>query len=389
MKLPLEGIKVLEFSQYMAGPYAGLRLADLGAQVIKIERPKYGDACRQLATKNMWADGDTVLFHTVNRNKSSFVADLKNPQDVETVKALISKVDVITHNFRPGIMARLGLDYETVKSINPGLIYGEVSGYGDIGPWRDKPGQDLLAQSMSGLTCLSGNKDQNPVPFGVAVADMLCGTHLSQGILAALVRKKRTGKGCKIEASLMESAMDFQFEGLTAYLNNSDYLPVRSQVSNAHAYLGAPYGIYATRDGFIALAMGEMEKLDKALNDSRLTLWISGDLYFTHRDEVKSVIAEILKGKDSEYWLARLEAVGFWCSDVYDYAKLAQSDAYLSLNMEQVIARNESTQIRTTRCPIRINGNILTSSKAAPRLGSALLYYLDVVSAQLEVQFQS
>lgn len=369
MKRPLEGVTVLEFSQYMAGPYAGLRLADLGARVIKIERPKYGDSCRQLATKGMWADGDSVLFHTVNRNKSSFVADLKNPDDIETIKKLITQVEVITHNFRPGIMDRLGLDYSTVTKINPNLIYAEVSGYGEEGPWKYKPGQDLLAQAISGLTHLSGNQEQPPIPFGAAVADMLCGTHLAQGILAALIKKRRTGKGSKVEVSLMESVVDFQFEGLTAYLHNSDFAPVRSEQSNAHAYLGAPYGIYKTLDGYIALAMGEMERLDRAFDDQRLKPWVEGELYFSHRDEVKAVITEILAEKGTNHWLARLEQVGYWCSDVYDYDKLTQSKAYQALDMEQVIARSEGTQIRTTRCPIHINGETLMSNKAAPRLG--------------------
>lgn len=370
MKRPLEGITVLEFSQYMAGPYAGLRLADLGATVIKIERPKYGDACRQLATKGMWADGDSVLFHTVNRNKSSFVADLKNSDDIERVKKLISKVDVITHNFRPGIMQRLGLNYEAVKQINPQLIYAEVSGYGEEGPWRDKPGQDLLAQSMSGLTWLSGNSEHPPIPFGAAVADMLCGTHLAQGILAALVRKRRQGVGAKVAVSLMESVVDFQFEGLTAYLNNPEFEPVRSQQYGAHAYLGAPYGIYPTQDGYIALAMGKMSVLHQGLGDQRLAKWLDGDRYFTHRDEVKADVADILKQRSTAYWIERLELVGYWCSEVNDYQKLVASDGYLSLDMEQVVARNERTHIRTTRCPIRFNGHTLKSQKAAPRLGA-------------------
>src|SRR5690242_9640161 len=174
--LPLQGITVLEFSQYLSGPSAGLRLADLGARVIKIERPGTGDACRQLAIKNLWLDDSSLLFHTINRNKESFSADLKNADDVSLIKKLIAKADVLTHNFRPGIMEKIGLDFASVKKINEKIIYAEITGYGKNGPWKDKPGQDLLLQSISGLVHTSGDEEHDPVPFGIAIADIMSGT---------------------------------------------------------------------------------------------------------------------------------------------------------------------------------------------------------------------
>src|SRR5438067_765991 len=205
MPLPLGGVTVLEFAQFMAAPTAGLRLADLGARVIKVERPKSGDAGRQIAIKNLFVDGDSLVFHTINRNKQSLAADLKNPADLERVKALIARADVMTHNFRPGVMEKIGLDYAAVSRLNPCIVYGEVTGYGQEGPWKDKPGQDLLVQSLSGLTWLSGNAGQGPVPMGIAVADILCGAHFAQGILAALVRRARTQQGALVQVSLLES----------------------------------------------------------------------------------------------------------------------------------------------------------------------------------------
>src|SRR5882757_1346565 len=139
--LPLHGLTVLEFSQYLSGPSAGLRLADLGARVIKIERPVTGDACRQLSIKNLWTDGDSLLFHTINRNKESFTADIKSPEDLAIIHRLISRADVLTHNFRPGVMEAVALDYERVQELNPRIIYGAISGYGKDGPWKDRPGQ--------------------------------------------------------------------------------------------------------------------------------------------------------------------------------------------------------------------------------------------------------
>ncbi|MBU2887730.1 CoA transferase [Gilvimarinus agarilyticus] len=369
MSLPLAGLTVLEFSQYLAGPYAGLRLADLGARVIKIERPGKGDACRQLATKNLWADGDSVLFHTINRNKESFAANLKDPADVATVKKLIAQADVITHNFRPGIMQRLGLDYESVKAVNPELIYGEVSGYGDTGPWKDKPGQDLLAQSVSGLAWVTGNGDQPPTPFGIAVADMLCGTHLAQGLLAALVRKKRFGVGAKVNVSLLESILDFQFEGLTAYLNSDNELPERSQIANGHPYVGAPYGIYATANGHIAISMGDLKTLCDAIGLSGLEDFYGVDGQFFERDNIKATLQKHLKNRTSGEWLQMLEQGRYWCSEVLDYEALTQHEAYQLLGMEQTLQRNGAS-LTTTRCPIRYNGERIYSDKAAPKVGA-------------------
>jgi CoA:oxalate CoA-transferase len=180
--LPLKGLVVLEFSQYLSGPSAGLRLADLGARVIKIERPNGGDAGRKLSIKNLWVDDSSLLFHTINRNKESFTANLKNEEDLAAVKKLIEKADVMIHNFRPGVMQRSGLDYEKVQQINPRIIYAEISGYGKEGPWKGKPGQDLLLQSITGLAYTTGNGKNAPVPFGVAIVDILCGAQLVQGI---------------------------------------------------------------------------------------------------------------------------------------------------------------------------------------------------------------
>ncbi|WP_229797218.1 CoA transferase, partial [Arenibacter certesii] len=164
---PLKGILVLEFSQYLAGPSAGLRLADLGARVIKIERPLTGEGGRQIAIKNLFIEKDSLVFHTINRNKESFAADLKDPEDLSKIKKLLAITDVMTHNFRPGVMERIGLDYKSVSTINPKLVYGVVTGYGNEGPWAAKAGQDLLVQALSGLTYLSGNDNDGPVPMGL------------------------------------------------------------------------------------------------------------------------------------------------------------------------------------------------------------------------------
>ena len=223
---PLDGIIVLEFSQFLSGPVAGLRLADLGARVIKIERPGSGDLCRNLYISDTDLEGDSTLFHAINRNKESFAANLKDTEDLNKIRKLIEKADIVTQNFRPGVIERIGFDYESVKKINPKIIYGSISGYGDKGPWRDFPGQDLLAQSRSGLVWLNGNGGEAPTPMGLAAADMLAGHYMVEGILAGLVKSLKTGIGCKVETSLLEALLDFQFEVLTTYLNDGNRKPV-------------------------------------------------------------------------------------------------------------------------------------------------------------------
>ncbi len=355
---PLEGLTVLEFAQYMAAPSAGLRLADLGAQVIKIERPKSGEGGRQLAIKNLFVDGDSLVFHTINRNKESFAADLKNPQDLATVRRLVARADVLTHNFRPGVMEKIGLHWGAVRQLNPRIVYGEVTGYGSEGPWKDKPGQDLLVQSLSGLTWLSGNADQGPVPMGIAVVDILCGSHLVQGILAALIRRAKTRTGAHVEVSLLESILDFQFEVITTHLADGGRLPQRSKRFNAHAYLSAPYGIYPTKDGYLALAMGDLIRIARLIGCHALETYSDSSTWFTRRDEIQQILADHLKARPTAHWLAVLQADRVWCSDVFNYARLLADEAWHALGMDQIV-RRDGVEVYTTRCPIRIDNQIL------------------------------
>lgn len=366
MDLPLEGLVVLEFSQYLSGPSAGLRLADLGARVIKIERPGTGDAGRALAIKNLWVDDSSLLFHTINRNKESFTANLKDPGDLEMVRELITKADILIHNFRPGVMQKSGLDYAAVKEINPKIIYAEISGYGKEGPWSARPGQDLLLQSMTGLVYTTGNGNNDPMPFGIAIADILAGAQLVQGILAALIRRQKKGIGALIGISLMESLLDFQFELLTTYYATKQQ-PKRSESNNGHPLLSAPYGIYKTADGYIALAMMDIQALAKAINCDVLKEFLN-ERAFGERDRIKTILAEHLSLQSTAYWLAGLQREGLWAMEVFDWEKMMDHEAYKCLKMEQVLTVAGS-KIITTRCPIRINGKRIYSDKPAPGLG--------------------
>lgn len=367
---PLEGLFVLDMSQFLAGPSACLRLADLGARVVKIERPGTGDLCRQLYISNLELDGDSTLFHSINRNKESFAANLKNAADRARVEKLIQCADVLVHSYRPGVVEKFGLDYEAVRAINRRLVYGHITGYGPKGPWRNKPGQDLLVQSLSGLVWLNGNADQPPMPFGLATADMMAGAHLVQGILACLVRRGATGQGGLVEVSLLESVLDYQFEVLTTHLNDGGKLPQRSSFNNAHAYLGAPYGIYSTSDGYIALAMGSVLRLGQLLGCSEaLVRYENSKSWFDKRDEIKQVLAEQLRTQTTQHWLDILEPADVWCSDVFTWPKLLRHKAFRVLGMIQEVKRRNGVSLRTTRCPIRIDGETCRSPKGSPKTG--------------------
>lgn len=369
MTRPLQDIVVLDFSQYLAGPSAALRLADLGARVIKVENPKTGDNSRHLSLKNMVYDGDSVNFQAINRDKESFAANLKDPEDLKLVKALVKKADVLIENFRPGIMAKFGLDYESTRVLNPRLIYATVTGYGTEGPWKSKPGQDLLLQSMSGLAYTNGNGDQPPTPLGISMADIFAGTHMVDGILACLVRRSRTGESGRVEVSLLESILYLQLEGLTTYLNNDHQPPVRSRVCNAHPNVPAPYGIYETSDGYIAVSMGSVTRLGRILGCPELAAYTDDTQWFRKRDEIQTVLARHLKGRPTSVWLTLLDDAGYWASAVLNWRQLTDSAAYQALDFSQDISRPGLPQLLTTRCPIRCDGHLLKSRKCAPRLG--------------------
>ena len=368
--LPLAGLLIIDLCQFLSGPYATLRLMDLGARVIKIERPDGGDLSRRLYLSDTEVGGDSTLFHAINRSKESLALDLKHAGDLAALRKLLLSADVVLQNFRPGVIERLGLGYDAVKAINPRIVYASITGFGDAGPWVDRPGQDLLAQARSGVMWLNGDADQGPVPFGLAVADILAGAAVAQGILAALVRRGTTGRGSHIETSLLEVLVDLQFEVLTTHLNDGFRMPKRSGFRSAHAYLSAPYGVYPTADGFLAIAMTPIARLAELLQLDALAPY-AGDpkSWFTARDAIKQIIAERLATQTTAHWLAILEPADIWCAKVLDWPELLASEGFGALDMLQTVTRPDDVSITTTRSPLRVNGRRARSDRAAPLVG--------------------
>ena len=369
--LPLEGLLVVDFSQFLSGPLCALKLADLGARVIKIERPGQGDLCRTLYLTDTDIGGTNSLFHAINRNKESFTADLRDRGDRAMLNQLVARADVVMQNFRPGVMDRQGFGYEAVRALNPDIVYAGISGYGEDGPWVDLPGQDLLAQSRSGLLWLTGSAGDPPMPMGLAVADMLAGNVLAQGILAALIRRLRTGRGALVQTSLLEALLDFQFEVLTTHLNDGRRPPLRPEVNGAHAYLGAPYGVYRTEDGWLALAMTpSLERLASLMGIAGLEPYYADrSAAMRARDTIKRVVADAVATRPTAHWLALLQPADIWCAEVLDWPRLFADEAFRRLGMVQHIAGG-GVSLDTLRGPLRLDGAALTNPRPAPALGA-------------------
>ncbi|GKX33587.1 MAG: CoA transferase [Rhizobiaceae bacterium MnEN-MB40S] len=368
--LPLAGLVVLDMSQFLSGPYATLRLQDLGARVIKIERPGAGDLSRSLYLSDTEIGGDSTIFHAINRGKESLAVDLKSGEDVEKLRRLIEKADVLVQNFRPGVIERLGLGYDAVKQINPKIVYGSISGYGEEGPWVKRPGQDLLAQARSGVMWLSGDDGDGPVPMGLAVGDMFAGAAMAQGLLAGLVKRGLTGEGSHVQTSLLEALVDFQFEVLTTYLNDGRRMPKRSGFRSAHAYLSAPYGVYEARDGYLAIAMTPISRLRDLMDVAALSPYADDPgIWFTSRDEIKRIIAAAIAEKSIAEWQALFEPADIWCSPVLDWDQLMDSEGFSVLDMLQQVERDDDVSILTTSSPIRVNGVRPKLARAAPAVG--------------------
>lgn len=323
MKQALEGIRVLDFSQLLQGPFASQMLGDLGADVIKVERYGQGDIYRGMTFFNKWIAGDeSPCFMAWNRNKRSLAIDMKKPEGRDIIFKLVKQADIILENFRPGVMGRLGYGYEVCKKINPKIIYCSASGWGSDGPYLKRPGQDLLVQSVSGATLTSGKKTEGPVALGTALCDQVNALNCVYAILAALYYRERTGKGQEIKTNLLSSAIAFQMQDYFT-IHNMGVKFERPESGIAHPGNPAPFGNYKTKDGFIAIAMNPFEKLVEALGDESLMKYNDPQVLFDKRDEVYYRIQKITVTRTTEEWLDIMLGLDLWVAQVNDQADVA------------------------------------------------------------------
>lgn len=362
----LEDVVVLDATQMLAGPLGAMRLGDLGADVIKVEPPA-GEFNRTHGFEDLTVGGEMTTFLAVNRNKRSFAVNLKDPDGLAAFLDLARTADVLLQNFRHGTAERLGIGYEDLKEINPGLVYCSISGYGSSGPYRDRPGQDLVLQGYSGSMYSVGAKGDPPTPSALWAADVMTGYQAVIGILAALHARERTGRGQKVEVDMLSVALDCQAQELVTYLN-AGRMPTRSEETGAHASIPAPYGTYKTKDGWVSLAMTTLSDLGEALDDDWLRTLTHYNDGHVHRDEVYRHIRDLFRSRTTDEWLPILDRNGVWAGPVYDYADLERDPHVRELGIitEQP---QEWGDIRTVRVPVQLSEQPTAIRRGAPRLG--------------------
>jgi crotonobetainyl-CoA:carnitine CoA-transferase CaiB-like acyl-CoA transferase len=317
----LDGIRVVSFNHFLLGPVGIQVIADLGADVISIE-PVNGGYQRHWSAANRRLDGESMLHLCGNRNKRSLAIDIKSEQGNAIAKRLIESADVVSENFRPGVMDKLGLGYQSCREINPRIIYAAASGYGQDGPYVKRPGQDLLIQAMSGLANLTGSEDQPPTPVGVSAADHHGAMIFAMAILAALVRRERLGKGCRVDVDLLSAGLDLQMETLVCYANGPA-VTQRAPPNIGGWHYQAPYGIYEVTDGHVAISLGSMEALARALSVPALANFDADDTFTCNR-EIAQLVQEAASGMDSGTLRQRLDDESIWNAPVNDYAAVLE-----------------------------------------------------------------
>jgi crotonobetainyl-CoA:carnitine CoA-transferase CaiB-like acyl-CoA transferase len=365
---PLKGVVVADFTQLAQGPWATQMLGDMGAEIIKIEPPK-GDWMRSYAYGNLYPQGESISFLSFNRNKRSIVLDLKSGKGIKAAQDIISKADIVVENFRPGVMDRLGIGYETLRERSPGIIYCSSSGYGKDGPYKARPGQDLLAQSLGGGAYLNGKKGDLPVITAVGQADLLTSLFIVQSVLAALYYRQQTGKGQRIDACLLNSVISFHTQEITAFLLKGEN-PERSESGIPNPWLGAPYGLYQTKKGYIAIGMNSVQKLAsimgiEAYNDER---WASNNI-IENRDAIYNDFEEVFKTREADYWLGLLLEHDIWCSQVNSFKEMSEDPQVLHNNMIIGYAHPTVGNVATTGFAVNFSKTPQAVYRSAPLLG--------------------
>ena len=376
MTRPLEGIKVIEIGQEIQGPFAGLCLANLGADVIKIEDKEGGDLSRSILAKLI--GGPQVrnaelshYYHAMNRGKRSVTVDLKHRDGAELVRRLVAVCDVLLTNFRIGVLDRLGLGFEDLKKANPRIIFAQGSSWGPRGPWVQRPSRDILAQAASGIVAKGGRTSDPPMPAPFAVADQSGGLSLAAGILAALFARERTGEAQKVDVSIYGTMISMQtFE--MGYVGFTGEEPARAGVG--HQFLHGAWGTYRTRDGHLCLATVDDDHWPAfcrimGIRDLENDPELAGLLRLIPGDKMEKVLLEIFPKRTTGEWLAEFHEADILATEVVDYrAVMASEQARVNGYVVEVDDPSGGT-MRMTGAPIMLNGEVHTTAPPAPELG--------------------
>ena len=372
---PLSHVRVLDFTALLQGPLATQIFGDLGAEVIKFEKPG-GEWMRHWGILASKSHGEIDSFLAFNRNKFSVEADLKHPGVVRRILELAETADVVVENFRPGVMDRLGLGFEDFRRVNPSIVYACSSGYGQSGPYRDRPGQDMLAQALSGAMYLTGRRDDPPTACGIGFADEYTGLHLTVGMLAALAHARETGVGQRVEVDLLGCSIAAQQQELTVYLNHRRDMP-RPERNIGHVGGTAPFGIYESATGYFTLAMFPCDELAKILDEDWLAEYDTNELMYHNRDLVHARLSDLFIAKGRDHWLELLSAGGVWCAPVHGYGDLEDDPQIVHKRMFwEVPVGNDEGDFLTVRSPFGFSETPPRLYRGVPRAGQDTDTYL-------------
>ncbi|HET7386728.1 MAG TPA: CoA transferase [Nocardioidaceae bacterium] len=370
MTAALDGLKVLDVTQVMAGPFCCQLLADFGARVTKVEPVGTGDATRHSMGFRM-PQGTSAAFLAVNRNKESFAVNLKHPEGREAFLRLVDDADVVVENFRPGVTARLGIDYASLHERNPALIYASISGFGQTGPYAARPGYDLIAQAMSGVMSVTGQPGDDPVKCGIPVADLSAGLFCTVGILSAYVSRQRTGVGQYVDASLFESALALSIWE-TAELWGAGRVP--QPFGSAHR-LNAPYQALRAKDGFLTVG-GNTQRLWQGLCEVLGRADLVDDPRFAtnadrmaKRDELVVELESATKTRDVDEWVEALLDAGVPAGPIRDYAQVCEDPHTLARQMVVETTHPVEGRIRVLGVPVKLSETPGSVRSPAPLLG--------------------
>ena len=369
MKQALAGLKVIDFSQLLQGPYATQMLGDLGADVIKIERYGSGDIYRGMTFFNKWiAEDESPCFMAWNRNKRSIAIDMKKEEGKKIILQLIEQADIVVENFRPGVMERLGYGYAALKKINPKIIYCSASGWGSDGPYLKRPGQDLLVQSVSGAIMTSGKKSDGPVALGTALCDQVNAFNCVYAILAAVYFRETTGIGQEIQTNLLSSAIAFQMQDYFT-IQNLGVQFERPESGIGHPGNPAPFGTYKTKDGYLAIAMNPFDTLVEALGDPSLLVYNDKQVLFDKRDEIYYRIQAVTINKTTEQWLTIMLGYDLWVAQVNNQSAVADDPQVIHNNTFVNIQHPKAGNLKVTNIPFTMSETPGAITRPSPMIG--------------------
>jgi len=349
----LAGVRVLSFTQFLLGPSAVQFLADLGADVVKIEPPGGKLWERNWAGCDLYLNGVSAFYLLAHRNQRSLTLDLKREEGRAVARRLIEGADVLVQNFRPGVLSRWGLGWEEARALNPRLIYVSASGYGEASPYRDRPGQDLLMQGLSGLAWLSGRAGQPPTPVGTPVIDQHGATLLALGALAAIIERGRTGRGVHVEVSMLRAALNLQLEPVSYFLNGARL--EKSDTPLAGMFHPAPYGVYETQDGHVIVSISPFQALADALALPELARHAGAPRLFHAREEIARALVPVLRTRTTAEWLTFFAERGVWAAAVLTYAETFADPAVRAADAVEEAPHPVAGPVKFLRFPVELS----------------------------------